>query len=484
MRPDFITPQYCPTLYTLATNGTFFRRNHSVYITSTEVNGAALATGSTPGHNAIQANWEFRPEINSSDDYATEVLDNVRRGDLLTGGHYLMMPTIAETLQKAGHRTITASAKAVVLLHDRSSKKESEAAQKSVTLFEGKTIPRTALEELTKVNDDKAFPTNVTQPNIAQDNWTTRALVRSLWKSGVPKYTLLWLTDPDKSQHEFGVGSSNALAGIEASDKNLAEVIKALRDKGVYDKTDLFVVSDHGFSTIRAGPDLAAILKRQNFTGGKKLEDPVPGDVLIVPLGGSTTFYVVERQEPIVRRLVAFLQTTDFAGVIFSRLPIDGTFPLETVGYNSTNAAAPDVIVSMRWSADRNDHGAPGLITADTGTRNKGTHASLSHYDLNNTLVASGPDIKKGLVSDVPSGNLDLAPTILWLLGVEPTKQMDGRVLHEALVASKESAPKVNTKKIEAARDVGLFRWTQYLQFSEVNGTVYFDEGNGQPQPK
>src|SRR4030095_8731697 len=45
MRPDFVSPQFCPTLYGLATNGTFFRRNHPVYISSTEVNGAAIATG-------------------------------------------------------------------------------------------------------------------------------------------------------------------------------------------------------------------------------------------------------------------------------------------------------------------------------------------------------------------------------------------------------------------------------------------------------
>ena len=61
---------------------------------------------------------------------------------------------------------------------------------------------------------------------------------------------------------------------------------------------------------------------------------------------------------------------------------------------------------------------------------------------------------------------------------------MDGRVLHEALVPSKEAPPKVNVKKIEANRASGLFRWKQYLQFSEVNGTVYFDEGNGEAEPK
>jgi arylsulfatase A-like enzyme len=484
MRPDFIAPQYCPTLYSLATSGTFFRRNHCVFVSTTQANGAALATGAYPGRNGIQANVDFRPELSYLSHYATESLDAVRRGDLLTDGHYLAVPTLAETLQQAGLPTIIAGAKPVALFHDRSTRKESEAAKQSVTLFAGKTIPRRVGEALPKVNDDKPFPGTITYPNTAQDNWTTRSLLRSLWKGGVPKYTLLWLSEPDKSQHDSGIGSSNALVAIESSDKNLADVIKTLREKGVYEKTDIFVVSDHGFSTITAGPNLEAILKKQKFTGGTKLDDPQPGDVMVIGLGGSASFYVIERDEAVTRRLVEFLQTADFTGAIFSRLPLEGTFPLERVGYISTNATSPDVVISLRWNSNRNDYGAPGMIISAGGTRGKGTHASLSRYDMHNTLVAAGPDIKQGLVSDVPSGNVDLAPTVLWLLGVQPALPMDGRVLHEALVTSKEPAPKVNVKKIEATRDLGLFRWTQYLQFSEVNGTLYFDEGNGEPLPK
>src|SRR5438046_1814298 len=56
MRPDFITPQYCPTLYSVAAEGVFFRRHHPVFISTTEVNGAALATGMYPGLNGILAN--------------------------------------------------------------------------------------------------------------------------------------------------------------------------------------------------------------------------------------------------------------------------------------------------------------------------------------------------------------------------------------------------------------------------------------------
>ena len=61
---------------------------------------------------------------------------------------------------------------------------------------------------------------------------------------------------------------------------------------------------------------------------------------------------------------------------------------------------------------------------------------------------------------------------------------MDGRVLHEALIPSKSPPPKVNEKKLEATHDLGLFRWNQYLQTSDVNGTVYFDSGNGVTSPK
>lgn len=484
MRSDFVTPQHCPTLYGIATNGTFFRRHHCAFISSTEVNGTALATGAHPGRSGVQANTDYRPELSVLSPFATEGLDPVRRGDLLSGGNYILSPTVAEILQDAGIPTIIAGTKPVALLHDRSTRKHSAAEKDSVTLFEGKTIPRAVAETLPKVNDDKAFPGTVTYPNTGQDNWTTRSLLRALWKKGVPKYTLLWLSDPDKSQHEHGVGASNALAGIESSDKNLAEVIKTLKEKGAWEKTDIMVVSDHGFSTISSGPEVADILKKRGFVAGKKLENPEPGDVMVVGLGGSVLFYVVEREDAVIRRLVDFLQTANFTGVIFSRLSIEGTFPLESVGYTTTNSFAPDVMISLRWSDAKNDYGAPGMIVSAGGTRGKGTHASLSRFDMLNTLVASGPDFKKGFISDTPSGNIDLAPTVLWLLGVKSPKPMDGRVLHEALTGHSSPLPKANEKRIEATRELGLFRWTQYLKFSEVGGTLYFDEGNGEAVAK
>ena len=479
MRPDFITVQNCPNLYSLATNGVFFNKHHCAYVSSTEVNGTALATGVHPGRSGVIANTEYRPEISVTGTFATEGLDAIRRGDMLTDGHYLGAETLAEILQDKGIPTLIAGTKPVVLLHDRSSHKDSAAEKESGLLFEGKTIPRSLGEGLPKVNDDKSWPSNAI-PNTAQDNWTTRSLLRALWKKNLPKYTLLWLSDPDKSQHDVGVGAPNALAGIESSDKNLGEVIKALKERGIYEKTDIMVVSDHGFSTISKGPDVVEILKKAKFQAFKKNENPEPGDVMVVGLGGSVMFYVVgKNQDTVVNRLVEFLQQSDFAGVVFSRLNIPGTFPLDSVRYGGTNAG-PDVMISMRWTSEKNEHGAPGMFYSMDGTKGKGSHASLSKWDMHNTLVAAGPDFKRAFINETPSGNIDVAPTVLHLLGVKPPKPMDGRILREALADGGE-APKAVTQTIEAKRELGLLRWKQYLKFTEVDGAVYFDEGNGEP---
>jgi arylsulfatase A-like enzyme len=98
---------------------------------------------------------------------------------------------------------------------------------------------------------------------------------------------------------------------------------------------------------------------------------------------------------------------------------------------------------------------------------------------MHNTLVAAGPDLKRRFTDTDPTGNTDLAPTILWLLGVKPEAAMDGRVLSEALTVEAPPVSKPLTRRIEATGKSGDATWTQYLQISQVNDTIYFDEGNG-----
>ena len=66
MRPDFVTPEYTPNLHALARDGVVFQNHHPVYLSATEVNGVALATGAYPRKSGVIANREFRPALESA----------------------------------------------------------------------------------------------------------------------------------------------------------------------------------------------------------------------------------------------------------------------------------------------------------------------------------------------------------------------------------------------------------------------------------
>jgi hypothetical protein len=175
---------------------------------------------------------------------------------------------------------------------------------------------------------------------------------------------------------------------------------------------------------------------------------------------------------------VEFLQQTDFAGVIFTREPMEGTFTFDKA--KIANEHAPDVEMSFRWTKDKNQFGAAGMIDADwQRAAGKGTHATLSKFDIHNMLIATGPHFRRGETDELPSGNVDLAPTVLSILGIQSEVPMDGRVLTEAM-STKEAAPmQPAMETMEAAKKFREGTWRQHLQISRVGSTIYLDEGNG-----
>ena len=479
MRPDFISQEHTPVLWQLAQDGVMFANHHPVYPSSTEVNGTAIATGAYPQNSGIIANSEYRPAINPLKAVDTQDANTIRKGDTLSDMHYLLRATVAETLQAAGHPTVIAGSKAVALLHDR---REGSADQRAgVTLFEGKVLPPSLKAAITNAlgNFPNAESTRSLLPNEVRDNWTTRAMLGPLWSNGVPVFSLLWLSEPDFSQHPAAPGSPKALAALESCDRKLATVLADLERRKLRDKTDVFVVSDHGFSTIERGVDVCAELQKAGFPALHTFTNsPQPGQILVNGVGGSVLLYIIGHDVATSRKLVEFLQKQDFTGVIFAREKMEGAFALGEANVNS--AAAPDVMFALRWSTNNSRLGVPGMLTVDGNrTTRGGAHTSLSRFDMHNTLVAAGPDLKRRFTDTDPTGNTDLAPTILWLLGVKPVGPMDGRVLSEALTVEAPPVSKPQTRRIEAGSKIGDATWTQYLQISQVNDTIYFDEGNG-----
>ena len=476
MRPDSVNDRNTPTLAALARSGVVFKNNHAAYPSSTNVNGAVLATGAEPGRNGVIANQEFRIEIDPHKPFDTADFPALDATDSQLSLKYLSVPTVAELVQKAGFRTAIAGSKPVVQLFDRTRQRETVAAKKSAVVYRGRVMPAEA--EAAIVAAIGPFPIRKNFPNESEDAWTTRALTEVLWKDDLPKFSLLWLSEPDLSEHETAPGSPTSLAAIKSSDENLAKVLAALKAKNALTNTDIFVVSDHGFSTVDLAVDVAARLRAAGFDAVRAFTlEPKTRQILVVTLGGSVGFYVAGHDVATIDKLVDFLQRSDFAGVILTRATHEGTFTFAQTQLNAPSA--PDVIVACRWNDQPNEFGVRGQVASDIGRSvGHGSHSTLSPHDMNNTLIAAGPDFRRGWTDETPSGNIDLAPTILSLLGLKASATMNGRVLVEAFVGRKPN-PMIKTQELVAQRDLGGSTWRQTLRLTTVEKTTYLEEGNG-----
>ena len=133
-----------------------------------------------------------------------------------------------------------------------------------------------------------------------------------------------------------------------------------------------------------------------------------------------------------------------------------------------------DIIVTFPWSSLPNSYGVPGRAAfAGGGTTGPSTgpaseHGSFSPWDIHNTLLAWGPDFKTNAVSDAPAGNVDIAPTVLALQGVNDGKPTDGRVLTEALAGQRAPAVEYGARVFRAGSGA--------VQISSVGGKWYVDK--------
>ena len=188
---------------------------------------------------------------------------------------------------------------------------------------------------------------------------------------------------------------------------------------------------------------------------------PAPGSlpangIVVAANGGSDYFYVPGHDAATVKNLVKFLQQREEYGAIFvdSRYgAIPGTLSMAQVNLeNATrqNNGQPDVVVSFNWDYNTSIQGMPGIEFESAGGQ-RGMHGSFGISDVHNTLIANGPSFLGAKTITNPSGNVDVAPTVAYLLGLS-MPQADGRVLNEALATpASKSAPTVAASTVAPA---------------------------------
>ena len=135
--------------------------------------------------------------------------------------------------------------------------------------------------------------------------------------------------------------------------------------------------------------------------------------------------------------------------------------------------------MSFRWSSGPNDAGYDGYVYSTGVGPGRGQHGSMSKSELRAILFAAGPSFKVGAIVDTPTGNIDIAPTVLRILGVSHDDGMEGRVLEEALANGPEiGAVEWSTELHNTERRIGDKVYRQQIQISRVGETTYIDHGN------
>ena len=463
LRPDYVTPTVMPRLFRLGQRGVVFTAHHAVFPTVTRVNASSFVTGAYPETHGLMGNNIYVPKAN-----ATKGLDTGDRANLeaveRAEGTLLTAPTLGEILRPAGKKLLVVSSgssgSAYLLNHTVAT---------GGIIHYGFSRPPDLARRVAAVLG--AAPAHAT-PNDPQNQYAIDAYLKLGLNEIHPDVTFMWLNDPDGTAHAKGIGDEVTLKSLALVDAGIGRIEDTLQARGLLARTNIIVTSDHGFSTHTHGLRLTELVE----PFAKPMAD---GSKDIVVAEGA--IYVRSGRDPSrIAAIVAALQKRPEVGAIFTPPAgngaaegvVPGTLSFDTARWNHTRAG--DILVSATWTNDKNANGFAGTTT-EGGVAG---HGSSSPYDIHNTLIASGPDFRERAVSDVPTANVDLAPTLLHLLGMKPAPSMTGRVIEEAL----RNGPASSTVRVERVLETvktsdGAYELTahisvaagrRYLDFTEV----------------
>lgn len=443
LRPDFVTPELLPVVTRLADRGVRFTDHHAVYPSHTRVNASTLATGVSPGRHGIVANTMLAPFATGDHIVDTADYRHLDALDQHTNGQALFVPTLSELLDSGGTRLViagTGSAGSNLLWtrQDRGRIVNLNSAYGLADLYDLR-------EKLGEV------PAPVDGPQVERMRYATRAVTELFLGDDANQVVVLWLSEPDSSQHRSGLGSPEALAAIRAVDACVDTVLNALDRRGIRDQFDLFFLSDHGHSTVMAHRTLGDYVRLARADLNGRLPVLATASDYIYAAPGAA-----EPSAKALAPLVAWLLAQPWAGLVLAGrsdlASLPGVLPLHRLWSGATNVRQPLLAVSPRWDALPNAYGVPGAVMAlTTQAALRSSHGSASPYDMHAVLIASGPGLRERVTSALPSGAIDLLPTLLNLLGLPLPIHLDGRVLWEALRVPHGEPGECLTETIEPA---------------------------------
>ncbi len=259
------------------------------------------------------------------------------------------------------------------------------------------------------------------------DNMWTKAAIH-IFKTHKPNLLMYHTLNTDSTHHTYGPGGSASFTALAYADRLVGDLVKAVEESGLSDRTTFIIATDHGFKKVSKIILPNVVLKQAGLAQG--LGPTINTcDAYAMTQGGMAFVYVTKparKAELLPKLKEMFAQTEGVERVI------DGTEG-HTLGMPTPaeNAGMGDLVLYPKAGyAFKNDAAGDAVVTPSVNYG--GTHGYFNgDPELDGIFIASGRGIKKGVVLD-RMANLDVAPTMAKLMGLK-LPQQDGRVLEEIL---------------------------------------------------
>jgi predicted AlkP superfamily pyrophosphatase or phosphodiesterase len=358
-RPDYRATAPTPTLDRLAAEGVRAERLVPVFPTLTFPNHYSLVTGLHPEEHGIVGNSMFDPAFAAA---GTDSTFSLGDREALADGRWWGGEPIWVTAEREGIRTAP--------LFWPGSEAEIGGVRPSVWHPYDGDLPYEARVDSVLAWLDRPAETR-------------------------PGFAALYVSAVDHAGHDHGPDAPETAAAVAQADRVLARLVAGLEARGLYDRTNLVVVSDHGMAALAPdrvaylddAVDLEADLERILY-GATTLVWPRPGreDAVVEALRGLDHVTVYRREE----------------------VP-------ERLHFRDHRRIAPVVVVAdVGWT----------LTTRDYVERRGGPTGGTHGYDnaapeMAALLVARGPAFRSGAVVDEVS-SVDLYNVMAAALGLRP----------------------------------------------------------------
>ncbi len=406
LRADMVGAHYTPRLADIVERSRWFTGQRSVFPSATRVNSASIATGCWPKSHGLAGNAIALDEgegLQAVSVGPPDFRDRLRRAT----GRTLHRPTLSERLRPHGG--------AVIYSNSSAGSAHMQDPDSHGWLFHrnGSFAPG-----MRAITDERHL--DVTY-DAAGDAETTRRFCTALDEPGEALLHLLWICEPDHSQHTLELGSPEhreIIAGAEQCAVEVSDAVGRLRARR--DDVLFVIASDHGHETIDEVIPVNALLIEAGFKEGTDSRD-----VVLASSGMGALIYLSDQAADRRTAIAEWIRGQAWSGEVF-----EGE-ELEQIGQRSDTALAIAFSMAKRDVANR--YGVRGLshvagdIFMKSDAAGLGQHGGLGAYETNALLGISGGGFTPGR-SGHPSRTIDIAPTVLRHVGVD-YNGMDGEPL-------------------------------------------------------